>query len=201
MARPRTGVRKAKILDVAANLFYRSGFHSVSIDDIGVAAGVTGPAIYTHFKSKASLLAAIMEQIADEMLDFDRVISGADGPVDELRCLVANQVEFALSHRQLIALWLQETRSLRPVDRQRIRKRQREYVQRWVDKLLELHPDIDPREALSLVHSVFNLIASIAFYDPTLDRDRLREFLVRRATALLLDEPGGVVDGSASADR
>lgn len=190
MARPRTGIRKAKILDVAGNLFYRSGYHNVSIDDIGAAAGVTGPAIYTHFKSKASLLAAIMETIADEMLDFDRVIEGAEGPADALERLVANQVEFALGHRQLISLWMQETRSLRPVDRQRIRKRQREFVQRWVDKLLELNPALDPAEALSLVHSAFNLIASIAFYEPVLERARLRDFLVRKATALLLGDPG-----------
>lgn len=189
VTRPSTGIRKAKILDVASGLFHRSGYHNVGMDDIGAAAGVTGPAIYSHFPGKASLLAAIMARTADEMLDVDRVISGVEGPADALRRLVSNQVDFALGNRELISLWIRETRSLPPADQRRIRERQRQFVARWVEKVLELHPDMDPAEALSLVHGAFNLIASIAFYEPKLDRVRLRALLEQKATALLLDEP------------
>ncbi|HVW35557.1 MAG TPA: hypothetical protein VHL53_23700, partial [Acidimicrobiia bacterium] len=45
----------------------------------------------------------------------------------------------------------------------------------------------DQAEALSIVHGVFNFIASIAFYEPKLDEDRLRELLQRKAAACLLD--------------
>lgn len=60
----KLGARKAEILDVAGDLFHRSGFHAVGMDDIGEAAGVTGPALYFHFRSKTGLLAAIMERLA-----------------------------------------------------------------------------------------------------------------------------------------
>lgn len=188
ITRRRPGARKEKIIEVASDLFHRSGFHAVGIDDIGAAAGVTGPAIYSHFASKTSLLVAIMDRVADELVEVvDRVIAEADGPADALRRLVAHHVDFALTQRALISVWMHEERNLPPADRRRLRLRQRYYLSRWVGNLLELNPEMDAAEALSLVHGVFNFIASIAFYEPKLDRQRLNELLDRKATALLLD--------------
>ncbi len=35
------------------------------MDQIGAAAGITGPAIYRHFDSKAAILAAVFDGIID----------------------------------------------------------------------------------------------------------------------------------------
>ena len=35
------------------------------MDDIGAAAGVTGPAIYRHFGAKASVLTAVFDRVID----------------------------------------------------------------------------------------------------------------------------------------
>ena len=48
--------RQRKILDVAAQLFHEKGFHGVGIDEIGRQAGVSGPAVYRHFKGKDEIL-------------------------------------------------------------------------------------------------------------------------------------------------
>jgi len=181
------GARKAEILGVAGDLFHRSGFHGVGMDDIGEAAGVTGPALYFHFSSKTGLLAAIMERLADELLD-EKIIAEAAGPADVLRRLVAHHVDFALNQRALIAVWIRDERSLPVADQRQLRERQRAYVARWVDALQEYNPDLDPAEALSIVHGVFNFIASIAFYEPKLEQERLRDLLERKAAACLLDQ-------------
>ena len=182
----KPGARKAEILDVAGALFHRSGFHNVGMDDIGEAAGVTGPALYFHFSSKTGLLAAIMERLADQLLD-ESFPAEEEGPADTLRRLVAHHVDFALNERGLIAVWIRDERSL-PVDDQRqLRERQRVYVARWVEALRAYNPDLDQAEALSIVHGVFNFIASIAFYEPKLDPEGLRDLLERKATACLLD--------------
>jgi AcrR family transcriptional regulator len=183
----RPSARRAEILDIASDLFHRSGFHGVGMDEIGEAAGVTGPALYFHFTSKTDLLAAIMEGLADDLVDVDRLVGEAKGPADALRRLVAHHVEFALNQRELIALWIRDERSLPVVDRRRLRERQRCYVGRWVETLLEYNPELDSAEALSIVHGVFHFIASIAFYEPKLDREQLRKLLERKATACLLD--------------
>lgn len=186
MAKRQPGARKAEILDVAGHLFHRSGFHNVGMDDIGEAAGVTGPALYFHFSSKTGLLAAIMERLADELLD-DAVNSDAKDPADALRRLVAHHVDFALNQRALISVWIRDERSLPVADQRQLRDRQRAYVARWVETLREYNPELDQAEALSVVHGVFNFIASIAFYEPKLEPERLRDLLERKATACLLD--------------
>lgn len=188
----KPGARKAEILDVAGHLFHKSGFHNVGMDDIGEAAGVTGPALYFHFSSKTGLLAAIMERLADELLDTGgKVVAEAKDPADVLQRLVAHHVDFALNERELIAVWIRDERSLPPPDQRQLRERQRAYVNQWVKALQDYNPGLDAAEALSIVHGVFNFIASIAFYEPKLDRERLRELLERKATACLLDQTGG----------
>jgi AcrR family transcriptional regulator len=186
VAKREPGARKAEILDVASALFHRSGFHNVGMDDIGEAAGVTGPALYFHFSSKTGLLAAIMERLADELLE-EKVTADAKTPADALRRLVAHHVDFALNERALIAVWIRDSRSLPVADQHQLRERQQVYVARWVETLREYNPDLDQADALSIVQGVFNFIASIAFYEPKLDQERLRELLERKATACLLD--------------
>jgi hypothetical protein len=42
-------------------------------------------------------------------------------------------------------------------------------------------------EAQSILQGVFNLMGSVAFYDPKLGREALRKLLERKATALVLE--------------
>jgi AcrR family transcriptional regulator len=53
---PRGAARREAILTAAAQLFAERGYAAVGMDDIGAAAGVTGPAIYRHFGAKATVL-------------------------------------------------------------------------------------------------------------------------------------------------
>lgn len=52
---------RARILDAAYGLFYRSGFGRVGVDEIADAARVTKRTLYYHFKSKDELLATVLE--------------------------------------------------------------------------------------------------------------------------------------------
>jgi AcrR family transcriptional regulator len=52
--------RRDQIIAVATELFHERGFDATGIDDIGAAAGITGPGIYSHFNGRAvSLLEAM----------------------------------------------------------------------------------------------------------------------------------------------
>ena len=59
--------RKAILLRASAELFAARGFRAVSIDEIGHAAGISGPAVYRHFATKAD--------IRDVQADIQRVRS------------------------------------------------------------------------------------------------------------------------------
>lgn len=59
---PRSAERtRQRVLDAAYVLFRRRGFTRVSMDEIAAGAAVTKKTLYYHFKSKDSLLAAVLE--------------------------------------------------------------------------------------------------------------------------------------------
>ena len=60
--------RSEQIQQAAARLFAERGYGATSIDDIGAAAGVSGPAIYWHFPGKQALLAAMLTDVSEQLL-------------------------------------------------------------------------------------------------------------------------------------
>lgn len=54
------------LLDAAGAVFARKGFDAASIADIATEAGVTSGSIYSHFGSKAGLLAATLADVFDD---------------------------------------------------------------------------------------------------------------------------------------
>ena len=102
MARTAPTRRRDQILVEAARLFARHGFHGTSIDGIGAAAGVSGPAIYRHFPSKEGLLAEMLVGISEYLLDGARAIIAAHPDADDrLAALIDFQVDFALHRPEL----------------------------------------------------------------------------------------------------
>jgi AcrR family transcriptional regulator len=56
---------RARILESVRGLLASAGFFEATIDDIATAAGVARATIYQHFGSKAGLLDALCDQIAE----------------------------------------------------------------------------------------------------------------------------------------
>src|ERR1700761_4985048 len=61
--------RREEILEIAVDLFATRGYHGVSMDDIGSAAGVTGPALYHHFAGKEAMLVAALIPVSEGLLN------------------------------------------------------------------------------------------------------------------------------------
>lgn len=55
-----------RLLDTAAELFYREGIHAVGIQRLIDEAGIAKASMYAHFASKDDLVAAYLEREADE---------------------------------------------------------------------------------------------------------------------------------------
>jgi len=67
-SRTRDPARKERILLAAADLIALKGYHTVSIMDLGAAAGITGSAIYRHFGSKSAVLVELFDRVIDALL-------------------------------------------------------------------------------------------------------------------------------------
>jgi AcrR family transcriptional regulator len=158
----------------------------VGIDEIGTAAGISGPGVYRHFPSKNSLLVALFDRVTEQMLRSARaVVAEQLPPAETLRRLVEVHVRYISEERALLAVWIQDWRSLPGPDRQRIRRCQAEYVGEWIRALRELRPDLPPRMAEAVAYAAISSINSVALHDPGLPRAELDPLLARLALAVL----------------
>ena len=72
--------RRQALLSAAAALFAVDGFNRVSLEDLGAAAGVSGPAVYRHFAGKQAVLGALLLSVSQDLLDGGRrVVADSDG--------------------------------------------------------------------------------------------------------------------------
>jgi AcrR family transcriptional regulator len=56
------------LLDAAAEVFHRHGFHEASMIDIAEAAGATKPTLYTRFGGKEQLYDLVLDRIAESLI-------------------------------------------------------------------------------------------------------------------------------------
>jgi AcrR family transcriptional regulator len=153
--------RRAAILRAAATLFAERGYAGVTIEDLGAAVGVSGPAVYRHFPGKAAVLAAILQGASRTLLDGAEEVLAADPePDDALRSLIRFHVDFALANADVIRVQDRDLTSLDEAGAHEVRRLQREYVELWVGVLARLRPDRAESEHRIRAHAAFGLINS-----------------------------------------
>lgn len=186
---PRTPVRtgrpsrRTELMSIAADLFAERGFANVTVDDIGEAAGISGPALYHHFRGKEALLGEMLVGISRHLLDAGTRLA-RDHPSDSLDHLIAFHCEFALDDRSLITVHFRDLLHATADDQRRVRQLQARYVSIWVAAVLQRSPGADRRTAIAAVHAMFGLINSTP-YSARVPRARMLQLLSSMAAAAL----------------
>jgi AcrR family transcriptional regulator len=86
MPRLRADQRKQQLIDVATKLFSKNGFEATTTASIAAAAGITEPILYRHFKSKAGLFVAIVNDVSQRtMAHWQSIIAGTTDPAEQIR--------------------------------------------------------------------------------------------------------------------
>jgi len=153
--------RRSALLREAARLFAERGFASVTLEDIGAACGVSGPAVYRHFASKQALLGAILVGVSERLRGGGVAVTDAAADASSaLDGLIHFHVDFALSDADVIRVQDRDLASLADADRHRVRRLQREYVELWVGMLRSIHPSRSDADLRVRAHAVFGLINS-----------------------------------------
>ncbi len=183
-----TAPRREQLLEAAAALFAARGYHDVGIDDIGAAAGISGPGVYRHFPSKQALLEALCDRAMTRMLDGARQSRAGHGDDADaaLEALVDLHVDFAVTHRPLLGVWAREQRALSDEVRRSLRRRQREYERVWRGATAPLRDDLDDGELAVVVLASLALLNATALAEVAVEPSRLRALLRRMALAALL---------------
>ena len=188
-SRARGEARRAEILDAAAVLFAERGYHGVTIDDIGAAAGMSGPGIYRHFAGKEDVLAQMLLRISARLHDEGARRAGAAADAaSALDSLLRFHVEFSLGQPALITVHGRELGNVPEPARRQVRRLQRLYVEEWVGVLSDLLPDVGLTRLRAAAHAAIGLLNSTPYSagSSELDASAMAGLLVSMARAALL---------------
>jgi AcrR family transcriptional regulator len=157
----RKSDRRLQLLAAAERLFAERGFLAVRLEDIGAAAGVSGPAIYRHFPNKESLLVELLVGISTRLLAGAREVrSRQSDAAAALDGLIDFHLDFTLGEPDLIRIQDRDLAYLPAAAERRVRRAQRQYVEVWVGVLRELEPGLAETDARLMAHAVFGLLNS-----------------------------------------
>ncbi len=107
--------KRERIIEEAVKLFYKHGFTGTTLDDIAAELGVTKPFIYTHFRSKTDLLAALCKPTIELSLEaVARAANSPGSPTTRLHHAIVDFTQVVLSRQANIAIYFREEKNLAP---------------------------------------------------------------------------------------
>jgi AcrR family transcriptional regulator len=192
-----TGSRKDAIVESAAQLFSKQGYPATGIDEIGAAAGITGPGVYRHFDNKNGVLNEVVRRAVEKVVaGVAKVVEENDTDWQVLEGLVRNMITSVLDDRAGWAVVVREQRHLDPAAKRALGRAHRLHLEEWVHALSSARPDLTDPEVRVIVHGVLGVAAPFAArYDAGLDRAHTEELLQATAMAVLRSSvpvrPGG----------
>lgn len=160
---PRDSEAKLQhILRVSAQIFAQRGFEATSIRDISRTTGVSLSGLYYYFESKQHLLYLIQNEAFTLVVERLKTrLESTPDPLEHLRLLVQNHIEYFLSHPNEMKVLSHEEEALDEPYRERIQAIQRRYyslARAIFDSLATegLAPAINPRVAVLSLFGMMN---------------------------------------------
>ncbi|MEU4311291.1 TetR family transcriptional regulator [Nocardia sp. NPDC024068] len=174
--------RREHLLACAVVLFDVKGYEATGLDDIGAAAGVSGPNLYSYFDNKADILQAALDRATNALwLLLHGVLRENDDPRSALAALVRGYTRMAVEKTLLTSLLLSEPVMLTD----NARARQREYVAEWTALLRAARPELAKTPARIRVHTALGLIHTMARIEQLRADAALLDDLTAMASAVL----------------
>ncbi len=104
---------REQILRTAADLFGERGYRATTLDDIAARLGMSKASLYTSFRAKEELLAAISrETIEGFTRDLALVLRSSLDPAEKLRRVVRQHIRFVIANRSFLTVFFSEEPNL-----------------------------------------------------------------------------------------
>ena len=161
------------ILRVSAQVFAQRGFEATSIRDISRETRVSLSGLYYYFESKQHLLYLIQNAAFTYVVEHLMLrLQGVADPVERLRLLVLNHMEYFLSHPNEMKVLSHEEDALGDPYREKIQVIKRRYyslARQTFDSVVAegIALDINPRIAVLSLFGMMNWIYT--WYQPKRD--------------------------------
>lgn len=170
----RRPYRRDEILAAAVKLFHERGYHATGMDDIGAEAGISGPAIYRHFKGKEEILEILLLDAAQTGLDAaHEVVRSAPSPRQALERLVRHYVGTIADNPALAFVGVYERRTLSAETRAKMDRLERLHLEEWLHALTQLRPQLHDAEARTMIRAVHGMAVAAIVYRSGMERQGL----------------------------
>ena len=183
--------RRDAILAAAVELFSNNGYAATGVDEIGEAAGITGPAIYRHFGGKGQVLNEVVTRRIEELLaGVADVIDDDASPEQVLRGLAENLIAAVLADRHAWVVLNREQRHLDRSSKMKLNRAHRVHGEEWIHALRQVRPELSDDEAVTIVNGAFGVAASITHrLVADVSDESLSSALVEASMRILLETP------------
>ncbi|HZP38235.1 MAG TPA: TetR/AcrR family transcriptional regulator [Methylomirabilota bacterium] len=109
----RRKATREQILRAAADLFRERGYPASTVDLIAARLGMSKASLYTHFRAKEEMLAAISRETIEAFTrDLNLVLASRLPPEDKLRRVVRQHVQFVIANRSFLTVFFGEEANL-----------------------------------------------------------------------------------------
>ncbi|MGQ0547202.1 MAG: TetR/AcrR family transcriptional regulator [Betaproteobacteria bacterium] len=188
---PRSNRRRAsEVIDAAAKVFARRGYHGASTQDIADVLGIRQASLYYYFDSKEAALEAVCESgVEDYALRAQQVLKSSETGSEKVARLVFHHLAPMAERLDYTLVFLRERRFLPQPARKRIRAIEVRY-ERIIEKIIEqgiasgeFRADLDARLATLALLGLGNSAALWLGREPGVTIERITqnyvELLVR----------------------
>jgi AcrR family transcriptional regulator len=172
----RRAMTRRHLLDAAAIVFSRHGFHGATLDEVATAAGFTKGAVYSNFKNKEDLFLALLDDRSERQLAvvIDVLESGSHDAVEQfprIRELFRSDLFWADDFATLYLEFVQYARRHPEAQAKLVARAQRTraMVQRLIDEeyaALDIRPRYPTRDLAEIVLALFGGLGVDRLVDP-----------------------------------
>jgi AcrR family transcriptional regulator len=162
------GTRYATILDAAADVFARQGYHAASVRQIAHTARLSLAGLYHYVGGKQELLFLVLDRGLDTLLGMlTGALAEARTPEARLLALVRTHLDFGYTHPSVLRVLNRDWEMVAPAHRAEIAAKRRAYIDQGLRVLASLDPHGRPGDELysatNLLLGMLNGIASGPF--------------------------------------
>ena len=109
----RRKAARDQILRAAADLFRERGYPASTVDLIAACLGMSNASLYTHFRAKEEMLAAISRETIEAFTrDLSLVLASRLPAEDKLRRVIRQHVQFVIANRSFLTVFFGEEANL-----------------------------------------------------------------------------------------
>jgi AcrR family transcriptional regulator len=162
--------RRDQILAAAVQLFHEHGYHATGMDEIGAAAGITGPGVYRHFRSKEDILETLVRERGEATVErMERIVAADLSPREAIEQLAQELAEEVAENPGVVVVAMYERRTLSAETRTWLDRMERRTLEAWVELLQRARPDLDDAQARLTAHATLMMSVAIGNYNSGLD--------------------------------